>query len=1048
MDGRICLGMIGLSLILAGCAPEEQRPTCGDSGQVCAPGETCFDGHCRAVCSNNADCTLAEKCEGDVCLPGAGECSAHADCDDPPAACREVPGTCEAGACSYATAEDGTQCQLEIVAGNERAAVCEDGECVVFCPTDGSCPEGTYCDDTYCQPKRPLGEPCDSSNKDASCESGRCVDGHCCDEACAGTCRSCDPAATDAAGCSVVVRGRDPDEECPGAPACDGAGACYAKGSNEPCAANFECLGGNCAASICAETDPLGTPCQNNYQCVSGLCVDDVCCDAACTSSCKSCLEALTGEPDGQCAPVPEGDDPENACSSRAGCNEEGACFPLLLDVEAVPATTNAYPSIHFSSDAVSEAFECQLKAAPNLQASEAPEPCSSPWRLGPLEDGEHTVMVRVHSLTNNPDYWVSKEITFTVDAARPVAWWRFDDIVADQVLDSTASANHGTIQRASEDAGPSLDHGVFGRGLRLTGNPNDFLDVPEAKSLATPSYTVEAWLRLDDGAPNKNVFYSRVSQDAGEEVLRLAAETRPSPPRWPQHQPLLGGTALPDIDLPFVQFTPKRFFHVALVRAATEARFYINGRQMHATSASEVGPDTSHLSDAALRIGAGSDAGFDGVLDEVRVFAYPRSADQIRADAAAIDLPLESADSAVSDRAPYEIAGSFVGGAPSWADGKVGERAPVLAPDGYIELGTGPATSVTERVSVQAWIRPDATGGNMKVVGRWAGNRGYELGIAATEPCPGAPYFRINDQRVCGDAAIAEGKWTHLHGVYDGEHLSLWTNFEQAGVAAYTGPIEMPERSLRVGEGFSGRIDGVRIHPDAEDQGMRSCQARQQAGVQSASGAGWVDTIIDGQSAGDALRVWCDMETEGGGWADLVKTWHLDGADPAALGERFFYPSSGTLDFSAAVNSEETAGILIEYGGASTHGFGIYLRPAAYWFSAVGLSYRMQGSNLRSENWCSTGYWVPLNGPGYDGGCNCYAAPCPQNYGCIQGRPTNDRDRPIHVAEYRNDTIDAGAQLLTWSGSRKDHTVASCSQSGQIPTSRTALFIETLLLR
>jgi hypothetical protein len=75
-------------------------------------------------------------------------------------------------------------------------------------------------------------------------------------------------------------------------------------------------------------TLPPGAACASNAQCGSRACVDGVCCSTACTSLCTACSAALTGAPNGQCAPVRAGTDPRSDCAADAptSCRYDGTC--------------------------------------------------------------------------------------------------------------------------------------------------------------------------------------------------------------------------------------------------------------------------------------------------------------------------------------------------------------------------------------------------------------------------------------------------------------------------------------------------------------------------------------------------------------------------------------------------------------------------------------------------------------------------------------------------------------------------------------------------
>lgn len=82
-----------------------------------------------------------------------------------------------------------------------------------------------------------------------------------------------------------------------------------------------------------------GEPCQHDFACGSGHCVDGVCCDAACGGVCEACTTALTGEPNGTCAAVVDGSDPDADCtdSGAPACQQNGLCKGGSCDSYAGP---------------------------------------------------------------------------------------------------------------------------------------------------------------------------------------------------------------------------------------------------------------------------------------------------------------------------------------------------------------------------------------------------------------------------------------------------------------------------------------------------------------------------------------------------------------------------------------------------------------------------------------------------------------------------------------------------------------------------------------
>lgn len=72
----------------------------------------------------------------------------------------------------------------------------------------------------------------------------------------------------------------------------------------------------------------IGAPCAGPDDCTAGACVDGVCCQSACGGACMACASALTGAPNGSCAPVTAGMDPADECAASApsSCGTSGAC--------------------------------------------------------------------------------------------------------------------------------------------------------------------------------------------------------------------------------------------------------------------------------------------------------------------------------------------------------------------------------------------------------------------------------------------------------------------------------------------------------------------------------------------------------------------------------------------------------------------------------------------------------------------------------------------------------------------------------------------------
>lgn len=217
-----------------------------------------------------------------------------------------VSADCETGACA-----DGVCC-TDLCTGVCDACSAakkgqgEDGICepVKLGPEpDGACPAGKSCDGQgTC--KADVGQICVGA---ADCASGSCVDGYCCDKPCTEMCFSCSVPSKEGI-CTPTPAGNDNDNECGGAAPddnCNGAGAC-----------GIGPLGGTCATGM-------------EVACQSGNCVDGYCCDLPCAGQkCLACRGDYTGFPNGKCAAVATGMDPENECTGDKFCIGNDMCSP------------------------------------------------------------------------------------------------------------------------------------------------------------------------------------------------------------------------------------------------------------------------------------------------------------------------------------------------------------------------------------------------------------------------------------------------------------------------------------------------------------------------------------------------------------------------------------------------------------------------------------------------------------------------------------------------------------------------------------------------
>ncbi len=265
---------------------------CAGACQACTSALTgAADGICSPVkvgLDPRGDCADASACDGaGGCRPLiGGVCESDDACAT--GHCRD--GVCCAEACDdlcFGCAQartgvaDGT-CRLAL-AGTARGGECEGA---AACDGNGACfAKGTAA----------------ACGADYECLSGACRDGVCCADACGGVCLSCSMRTTGVADgvCAPVIDLTDPLDQCAGGTACDGSGACYARG--------------------------VGASCLSDGACASGYCRDGVCCAVACDGLCEACNAAVSGA-DGTCGLLASGQETADECSGAPVCDGAGGC--------------------------------------------------------------------------------------------------------------------------------------------------------------------------------------------------------------------------------------------------------------------------------------------------------------------------------------------------------------------------------------------------------------------------------------------------------------------------------------------------------------------------------------------------------------------------------------------------------------------------------------------------------------------------------------------------------------------------------------------------
>ncbi|MDP8231026.1 MAG: LamG domain-containing protein [Candidatus Gorgyraea atricola] len=417
-----------------------------------------------------------------------------------------------------------------------------------------------------------------------------------------------------------------------------------------------------------------------------------------------------------------------------------------------------------------------------------------------------------------------------------PVAHWRFDEGGGPTAYDEIGS-NDGTLRPSTGGTNTAAgqmwtSQGKIGGALECDGTDDD-VQIADSPSLSITGteLTLEAWIKPNASAGAGDIIH----KDSHYSIYKNANETITYADSTVWSYSTVGSHGS----------TPEgQWSHVAVTRDADTVDFYINGQYIDSYSCSGSVADNANL----LYIGsyAGTSSRFSGLIDDVKIYNYARTAAQILVDynaGSAVHLgagvdpnegnapvgywPLdENTGTNAYDRSGNGNDGTINNA--TWVQGKHGSALSFDGDADRVNCGNNNILDITGAVTIESWVRPNSYDIHYPIFLIKQGEY-YRTGLCGVGD--GRVFFRIKiggvSKQAYSSSYVPLNKWTHVVGVYDGAYMKVYLNGVLNGTpVAQTGNIDTTTNQLVLGAydtggsySFDGTIDDVKLYNYARTQ-------------------------------------------------------------------------------------------------------------------------------------------------------------------------------------------------------------------------------------
>jgi hypothetical protein len=406
-----------------------------------------------------------------------------------------------------------------------------------------------------------------------------------------------------------------------------------------------------------------------------------------------------------------------------------------------------------------------------------------------------------------------------------PVAYWKFDEGSGLTAVDSSGYS-HTAIA-----SGTTIGQGKVGKSRLFNGSTDYLSAAPTAANQPANAITVMAWVKfnafgtyspiLDKAytshvAPHYDVHF-RVTNNTN---LTLTLN--------------INGTLTTVAQITTLSLVTDRWYHMAATYNGTSGQLYIDGQPV---GTSTTAPGTINYSATDWYIGrfrnlSGTNYGLNGSIDEVKIYNYARTLEQIHQDMGGSPIGYWKFDEGHGSTA-YDAMGNFNGtlvDSPAWADGArssshhqpLGRSLTFNGSSTYIDIPHHSSMDLGAAITISAWIKWNGNGTAQRIISRWSnagvGNQQYIFGLNTSNQLS----LAIGGGTMAS-TFVPSTNWHHVVAVHDGTTGSIYVDGEVVAQENFSITPNPGTQPTYIGAGgsalamptwvFNGNLDEVKLY-------------------------------------------------------------------------------------------------------------------------------------------------------------------------------------------------------------------------------------------